>query len=84
MKDSVAAPKTGWVFATLVYDASVAGDAWDRMVSLGAMWGNDPDVDSSRPSRPELNENWINPQAPEHVKRWSGRGIEIPDDPPAP
>jgi hypothetical protein len=35
-KDTIAAPKTGWVFATLVYDARAKGnDAWDKMVSLG-------------------------------------------------
>jgi hypothetical protein len=42
VKDSKSAPKTGWVFMTLVYDSSVAGDDWDKMVPLGMQWGNDP------------------------------------------
>ena len=83
VKDSKAAPKTGWVFATLVYDASAGGaDAWDRMVPLGAMWGNDPDVNSELPSAPPLKENWINPSAPKYSKQtlgWGGR-LSGPND----
>ena len=47
VKDSHSAPKTGWVFSTLVYDVAAPGQGWDKMVPLGAMWGNDPNVDSS-------------------------------------
>ncbi|MDD5271828.1 MAG: hypothetical protein PHU14_03825 [Methylovulum sp.] len=82
VKDSVAAPKTGWVFSTLVYDTSASGDAWDKMVPLGVMWGNDPDVDSSKQPPPPLNENWINPKAPLYSTQtlgWGGR-LSGPND----
>ncbi len=83
VKDSVAAPKTGWVFATLVYDANApGGDAWDKMVPLGAQWGNDPDVNSSLVPPPPLKENWINPVAPFYATEtlgWGGR-LSGPND----
>jgi hypothetical protein len=82
VKDSISAPKTGWVFSTLVYDASVGGDAWDKMVPLGAMWGNDPDVNSALVPSPSLNETWINPAAPKYSKQtlgWGGR-LSGPND----
>jgi len=76
VKDSVASPKTGWVFATLVYDRNAPGDAWDKMVPLGATWGNDPGVDSSAKKPPPLEETWINPAAPKYSTEtlgWGGR-----------
>ena len=77
VKDSKTAPKTGWVFTTLVYDKSAPGkDAWDKMIPLGAMWGNDPDVNSAaNPSAP-LSETVINPVAPAYSTAtlgWGGR-----------
>ena len=79
VKDSVSAPKTGWVFSTLVYDANASGDAWDKMVPLGVMWGNDPGVNSPDAV---LQENWINPAAPLYAKQtlgWGGR-LSGPND----
>ena len=76
VKDRVASPKTGWVFGTLVYDRKAAGDAWDKMIPLGAMWGNDPGVDSSQKDPPPLQETWINPAAPKYATEtlgWGGR-----------
>jgi hypothetical protein len=76
VKDSVASPKTGWVFCTLVYDKKAPGDAWDKMVPLGAMWGNDPDVDSAAHPKAPLAETWINPAAPKYSREtlgWGGR-----------
>lgn len=76
VKDRVASPKTGWVFAALVYDKSAPGDAWDKMVPLGAMWGNDPGVESAANPKAELQETWINPAAPKYATRtlgWGGR-----------
>jgi len=65
IKDSIASPETGWVFSTLVYDSNARGtDVWDRMVPLGAMWGNDPDVNSAKNPKQELMETYINPDAP--------------------
>jgi hypothetical protein len=83
VKDSVAAPKTGWVFSTLVYDAGASGaDAWDKMVPLGAMWGNDPEANSTLNPPPPLKENWINPDAPKYSTEtlgWGGR-LSGPND----
>ena len=75
VKDSIASPETGWVFTTLVYDSSSFGKtAWDRMVPLGAMWGNDPDVNSAKYPTQELMETYINPNAPEWTKVTLGYG----------
>ena len=77
VKDTVSAPKTGWVFTTLVYDVNASGDAWDKMVPLGVMWGNDPGVTSS-----DLQETWINPNAPKYSTQtlgWGGR-LSGPND----
>jgi len=83
VKDSVAAPKTGWVFSTLVYDVNApGGDPWDKMVTLGAMWGNDPQANSALNPPPPLLENWINPKAPKYSTQtlgWGGR-LSGPND----
>lgn len=83
VKDSVSAPQTGWVFSTLVYDVSAGGaDPWDKMVPLGAMWGNDPESNSALKSPPPLKENWINRKAPLYSTQtlgWGGR-LSGPND----
>ena len=86
VKDSKTAPKTGWVYSTFVYDMDFAGDYWEKMVPLGAMWGNDPDVNSSvNPDEPlvqPLSETVINPDAPFYSKEtlgWGGR-LSGPND----
>jgi hypothetical protein len=80
VKDSLSSPKTGWVFSTLVYDLSAPGkDAWDKMVPLGAMWGNDPTVTTTGHT---LMETWINPKAPAYSTMtlgWGGR-LSGPND----
>lgn len=79
VKDTRSAPKTGWVFTTLVYDSSVPGDVWDKMIPLGAQWGNDPQA--TQPGQP-LVENWINPKAPKYSTQtlgWGGR-LSGPND----
>ena len=63
VKDTKTAPETGWVFATLTYDKEAPGDAWDRLVPLGAMWGNDPETNSAIDPNAILKENVINPIA---------------------
>jgi hypothetical protein len=73
VKDVKSAPKTGWVFMTLVYDADAPGDFWDKMVPLGVQWGNDPQA--GKDGDP-LIENWNNPAAPKYSKQtlgWGGR-----------
>jgi hypothetical protein len=74
VKDKQSAPKTGWVFMTLVYDSSAPGnDLWDKMVPLGVQWGNDPQAKSAGDP---LVENWANPEAPLYATQtlgWGGR-----------
>lgn len=83
VKDSKTAPKTGWVYSTFVYDMNMPGATWDKMVPLGAMWGNDPDVMSPiAPPYPKLYETVINPKAPEYSTEtlgWGGR-LSGPND----
>ena len=84
VKDSKTAPKTGWVYSTFVYDMNAQGTSyWDKMVPLGAMWGNDPGVNSPlTPPYPKLYETVINPKAPEYSKEtlgWGGR-LSGPND----
>ena len=77
VKDTATVPGSGWVFATLVYDKDAPGDdIWDKMVPLGAMWGN------AGGRRRRLQENWINPAAPAYAKMtlgWGGR-LSGPND----
>lgn len=77
VKDTKSSPKTGWVFSTLVYDVNASGDAWDKMVPLGAMWGNDPDVNSAKDPKATLKENWINPKAPLYSTQTLGWGNRL-------
>lgn len=84
VKDSKAAPKTGWVYSTFVYDKDARGKTmWEKMVPLGAMWGNDPDVNSPiAPPYPSLKETVINQVAPEYSREtlgWGGR-LSGPND----
>ena len=85
VKDSKAAPKTQWVFSTVVHDPSQAqmkpnaATAWKNMNFLGVMWGNDPQA--TKPGE-TLRENWINPTAPIYSKEtlgWGGR-LSGPND----
>jgi hypothetical protein len=91
VKDSQAAPETGWVFSTLIYDKDAPGkDAWNKMIPLGATWGNNPDVinvsDSALTAPVTINdnltENWINKKVPEYALStlgWDGR-LSGPND----
>lgn len=83
VKDSKTAPKTGWVYSTFVYDMNAKGTLWDKMVPLGAMWGNDPEVNSpTSPPYPKLSETVINPKAPAYSTEtlgWGGR-LSGPND----
>lgn len=80
VKDSKSAPKTGWVFSTLVYDRNVAAGAngiWDQMVPLGAQWGNDPQANSTLNPAAPLLENWVNPAAPVYATETLGWGKRL-------
>ena len=74
VKDTKAAPRTGWVFTTLTYNKNIKGDVWERMVPLGAMWGNDPDTNSWFAPNATLEENVINPTAPLYATETLGYG----------
>ena len=77
-----AGSETGWVFSTLVYDKDAPGSTpWDRLVPLGAMWGNDPQVAAEDPvanvgmtPTQKLVQSVINPAAPEYAKITLGYG----------
>lgn len=79
VKDPVAAPETGWVYAIYVHDAGAEGETpWDRFVPVGLQWGNDPDQalhpDGVLPEG--LRQSWINPKAPGFARDtlgWGGR-----------
>jgi hypothetical protein len=87
VKDSEAAPDTGWVFTTFVYDkdAPKGTGPWDQMVPLGATWGNDPEFSRYPKGRPDdpkdpgasaLKQFWHNPKAPTYTEAtlgWGGR-----------
>jgi hypothetical protein len=52
------------------------------MVPLGAMWGNDPEVNSALKHPAPLTETWINPDAPKYSRQtlgWGGR-LSGPND----
>jgi hypothetical protein len=74
--------KTGWVFSTLVYDKDAPGETpWDRMVPLGAMWGNDPKVAADDPTtnvgmkpNQKLDQTVVNSAAPPYAKITLGYG----------
>jgi hypothetical protein len=81
VKDSQAAPKTGWVFTTFVYDAAKDKpdiSQWDRLVPLGAIWGNDPEFDQFSCGRDDkgtpLAQTWINKDAPSFIRDTLGWG----------
>lgn len=81
VKDSVASPQTGWVFMTYIHDRRAPGQApWDKLVPLGAQWGNDPQwarqPDGKDPKGGALTESWVNPMAPVYSRAtlgWGGR-----------
>lgn len=95
VKDTLAAPSTGWVFSTLVFDKKASGTSWDKMIPLGATWGNNPEkVKNIKPAKALkdaivpapidklLTENWISEKAPSYAIKtlgWGGR-LSGPND----
>jgi len=65
------ATETGWVFATYSYDGSRGGAGWwERMVPVGVMWGNDPDLNQAAfDAGKRVTQSWINPdlRTPQHL-----------------
>lgn len=56
IKEARADYKTGWVFASFVYDGRKPGDdPWTKLEPIGLMWGNDPfltDADAAAGAKP--------------------------------
>lgn len=73
VKDPAHAPETGWMFTTYSYDKDhPSTDPWERMLPLGAMWGNDPTV--APPGA--LHETVVSAGKPKFFSRnlgWGGR-----------
>lgn len=45
VREDRASYKTAWVFGSFVYDGTLPGaDPWTKLVPLGLMWGNDPQL----------------------------------------
>jgi hypothetical protein len=45
VREERATYKTGWVFGSFRYDGTMRGkDAWTKLVPMGLMWGNDPQL----------------------------------------
>lgn len=75
IKDTIAAPETGWVFSTFIYDKdSDAETTFDRLKLLGVSWGNDPNqMDTTK----SITETYLNPEAPEYYKANIGYGNRL-------
>lgn len=79
IKDSIAAPETGWVYIAFAYDKDAPGaTVWEKAVPVGAMWGNDPEY-ARNPKGvgvDGLKQTWISPTAPAFAHQtlgWGGR-----------
>ena len=82
VKDTVAAPETGWVFMVFAYDKDAQADTvWDRAVPVGAMWGNDPEYantfSGAAPEGQKLEQTWISPGAPAYTLEALGWGDRL-------
>ncbi|ADR21795.1 hypothetical protein MATR_05720 [Marivirga tractuosa] len=75
IKDTIAAPETGWVFSTFIYDKESEGKTtFERLELLGVAWGNDPgQMDTSK----ALTETYLNPDAPDYYKANIGYGDRL-------
>jgi hypothetical protein len=73
VRDTRNSSLTGWVFGTFVYDGNAPGGTpLDRLVPVGLMWGNDPNVTEADPTATtHLTQTWINPNVgpPQHLGR---------------
>jgi hypothetical protein len=63
------AAKTGWVFATFVYDKTIAAASpWAKLRAVGLQWGDDAGVTTPG----GIVESWINPAVPSVYQREDG------------
>ncbi|QFU77160.1 hypothetical protein EY643_16685 [Halioglobus maricola] len=83
VRDSVASPETGWVFIGFTYGKDICTncEVWDKVVAVGAMWGNDPDCartsDGFCPNGAPLQETWYNTNAPSWTQDSLGWGHRL-------
>ncbi|KIJ23179.1 hypothetical protein M422DRAFT_56937 [Sphaerobolus stellatus SS14] len=65
---------SGWVFGTHMYNGKHNADnGWYRLVPVGLMWGNDPEVNQvayEAGERPK--ESWFNPEGSNLVESMHG------------
>jgi hypothetical protein len=63
------------VFGTFMYESDAAGATpFDRLVPVGLMWGNDPDLTPAKAAAGEKpKESWINPASKSPHVGWLGR-----------
>lgn len=76
VRDSHAAPETGWVFGTFIYNGDLHGSLWERLVPVGITWGNDPKISlSDLRNGKNLSESIINTSkdVPFQHLGWGGR-----------
>jgi hypothetical protein len=62
VRDDRADPTTGWVFGTFMYQSDSPGTTpLDRLVPVGLMWGNDPDLTKAKFDMGERPvQTWLN------------------------
>ena len=75
VRDSRADGTTGWVFGTFMYQNDAPGQSpIDRLVPVGLMWGNDPDLTPAKFAAGErAKESWINPASKSPHTGWLDR-----------
>jgi hypothetical protein len=75
VRDDRADSTTGWVFGTFMYENTAAGATpYDKLVPVGLMWGNDPDLTMAKVAMGEKpKETWINPDSMRKKFGWNGR-----------
>lgn len=64
VRDTNADGFSGWLFGTIIYDAYAPGETvWEKLVPVGLMWGNDPNLTSSEYEEHGgvPKEAWLNP-----------------------
>lgn len=79
VREARADSTTGWVFGTYIYDKDAPGStAWEKMVPVGLMFGNDPDI----PEGGILRETRVAKSAPAYARLGFGGRMNGPADNP--
>ena len=83
VRDTVASPVTGWVFIGFTYgkDQCQNCSVWDKVVAVGAMWGNNPEcadnLQGTCPNNGPMSETWYNTGAPSWTRDSLGWGKRL-------